>query len=58
MGLGNVFLKDLIELKHKGALDGATRVITVGQDFVKDGDPVEAVSAAEAAPQPKAEPPA
>ena len=26
MGLGNVFLKDLIELKHKGALDGATRV--------------------------------
>lgn len=39
-------------------LPGATRVITVGQDFVKDGDPVEAVSAAEAAPAPRTEPPA
>ncbi|MNC89305.1 hypothetical protein D3C83_52170 [compost metagenome] len=29
-------------------IEGATRVIVVGQDFVKDGDPVEAVSAAEA----------
>jgi multidrug efflux system membrane fusion protein len=37
-------------------IDGATRVIVVGQDFVKDGDPVEAVSAAEA--NKPAEPPA
>jgi multidrug efflux system membrane fusion protein len=29
-------------------IDGVARVIIVGQDFVKDGDPVEAVSAAEA----------
>ena len=29
-------------------LKGVTRVIVVGQDFVKDGDPVEAVTAAEA----------
>lgn len=28
-------------------VDGTTRVITVGQDFVKDGDPVEAVSSTE-----------
>jgi multidrug efflux system membrane fusion protein len=34
----------------------STRVIVVGQDFVKDGDAVEAVVAAETAP--KAEPPA
>jgi multidrug efflux system membrane fusion protein len=46
------------EMVWVSGLDGATRVITVGQDFVKDGDPVEAVSAAEAAPQQKAEPPA
>jgi len=39
-------------------LKGASRVIVVGQDFVKDGDAVEAVTAAEAAPAPKAEPPA
>jgi multidrug efflux system membrane fusion protein len=31
-------------------LKGATRVIVVGQDFVKDGDAVEAVTAAEAHP--------
>lgn len=31
-------------------LDKPTRVITVGQDFVKDGDPVEAVKAAEMNP--------
>ena len=37
-------------------IEGATRVIVVGQDFVKDGDPVEAVSAAEAGSD--AEPPA
>jgi multidrug efflux system membrane fusion protein len=37
-------------------IEGATRVIVVGQDFVKDGDPVEAVSAAEA--DSDAEPPA
>jgi multidrug efflux system membrane fusion protein len=30
-------------------LNGVTRVIVVGQDFVKDGDPVEAVTAEEAA---------
>jgi multidrug efflux system membrane fusion protein len=36
-------------------LNGVARVIVVGQDFVKDGDPVEAVTAAEASPQ---EPPA
>jgi multidrug efflux system membrane fusion protein len=30
-------------------LNGVSRVIVVGQDFVKDGDPVEAVTAAEAA---------
>lgn len=34
----------------------ASRVIVVGQDFVKDGDPVEAVSAAEA--EAKEQPPA
>jgi multidrug efflux system membrane fusion protein len=28
-------------------LDGTTKVITVGQDFVKDGDPVEAVNSTE-----------
>jgi len=28
-------------------LDGPARVIVVGQDFVKDGDPVEAASAAD-----------
>ncbi len=40
-------------------LDGPTRVIVVGQDFVKDGDPVEAVAAAEAdAPAAEAEAPA
>ncbi len=37
-------------------LGGATRVIVVGQDFVKDGDLVEAVAAAEA--DVKSEPPA
>ncbi len=30
-------------------IDRPVRVIVVGQDFVKDGDQVEAVSAAEAA---------
>jgi multidrug efflux system membrane fusion protein len=29
-------------------IEGSTRVIVVGQDFVRDGDPVEAVSAADA----------
>jgi multidrug efflux system membrane fusion protein len=37
-------------------IDTASRVIVVGQDFVKDGDPVEAVSAAKA--DTKTEPPA
>ena len=37
-------------------IEGATRVIVVGQDFVKDGDPVEAVSAADA--EDNQEPPA
>ena len=37
-------------------IEGSTSVIVVGQDFVKDGDPVEAVSAAE--PEVKTEPPA
>jgi hypothetical protein len=38
----------------------ASRVIVVGQDFVKDGDKVEAVSAAEAEAPPTAteQPPA
>src|SRR5262249_27272938 len=44
------------EMVWVSGLSGASRVITVGQDFVKDGDPVEAVSAAEAAPAPRAEP--
>ena len=37
-------------------LEKPTRVITVGQDFVKDGDPVEAVTSSElnAAPEPAA----
>jgi multidrug efflux system membrane fusion protein len=40
-------------------IDKPTRVIVVGQDFVKDGDPVEAVTAADAAPVAiKTEPPA
>jgi multidrug efflux system membrane fusion protein len=41
-------------------IEGAARVIVVGQDFVKDGDTVEAVSSANAqpAPQPEPEPPA
>ena len=38
-------------------IDNAVRVIVVGQDFVKDGDQVEAVSAAKA-DAPAAEPPA
>lgn len=37
-------------------LDRETQVIVIGQDFVKDGDPVEAVSATEA--DARAEPPA
>ena len=37
-------------------IDKASRVIVIGQDFVKDGDPVQAVSAAAA--EVKAEPPA
>ena len=37
-------------------IDTASRVIVVGQDFVKDGDLVEAVSAAKA--DVKSEPPA
>ena len=36
MGLGNVFLKDLIELKLKGALDGATRVMEIGAQQISD----------------------
>lgn len=40
-------------------IDAASRVIVVGQDFVKDGDTVEAVSAAEAeAPESSERPPA
>jgi multidrug efflux system membrane fusion protein len=46
------------EMVWVSGLTGASRVIVVGQDFVRDGDPVEAVSAAEASPRPKAEPPA
>ena len=38
-------------------VDKATRVIVVGQDFVKEGDPVDAVTAADAA-KATAEPPA
>lgn len=37
-------------------MDGPARVIVVGQDFVKDGDPIEAVPTAETAD--RAEPPA
>jgi multidrug efflux system membrane fusion protein len=37
---------------------GAVRVIVVGQDFVKEGDPVEAVSAADAGTPAAKEPPA
>jgi multidrug efflux system membrane fusion protein len=37
-------------------LDSTSRVIVVGQDFVKEGDAVEAVSAAQAEAKP--EPPA
>ena len=37
-------------------MDGPARVIVVGQDFVKDGDPIEAVSTAETAE--RTEPPA
>jgi hypothetical protein len=33
------------------------RVIVVGQDFVKDGDPVQAVSASEAEASVPSEPP-
>jgi hypothetical protein len=36
MGLGNVFLNDLIELKQKGALDGATRVMEIGAQQISD----------------------
>jgi SAM-dependent methyltransferase len=36
IGLGNVFLNDLIELKQKGALDGATRVIEIGAQQISD----------------------
>jgi SAM-dependent methyltransferase len=36
MGLGNVFLNDLIELKLKGALDGATRVMEIGAQQISD----------------------
>ena len=39
-------------------LKGASRVIVVGQDFVKDGDAVEAVSAADAGPAKTTVPPA
>ena len=46
------------EMVWVSGLKGAVRVIVVGQDFVKDGGPVEAVSAAEAEPAaPKTEPP-
>src|SRR5580693_10425559 len=36
MGLGNVFLRDLIELKQKGALDGAKRVMEIGAQQISD----------------------
>ncbi len=36
MGLGNVFLNDLIELKQKGALDGAKRVMEIGAQQISD----------------------
>lgn len=36
MGLGNVFLTDLIELKQTGALDGATRVMEIGAQQISD----------------------
>jgi SAM-dependent methyltransferase len=36
MGLGNVFLNDLIELKLKGALDGASRVMEIGAQQISD----------------------
>jgi SAM-dependent methyltransferase len=36
MGLGNVFLNDLIELKQKGALDGASRVMEIGAQQISD----------------------
>jgi SAM-dependent methyltransferase len=36
MGLGNVFLRDLIELKQKGALDGAGRVMEIGAQQLSD----------------------
>jgi len=36
MGLGNVFLTDLIELKQKGALDGAKRVMEIGAQQISD----------------------
>jgi membrane fusion protein, multidrug efflux system len=39
-------------------VDRATRVIIVGQDFVKNGDPVEAVSATESEMKASSEPPA
>jgi multidrug efflux system membrane fusion protein len=46
---------DGIESVWVTGIDGPTRVIVVGQDFVKDGDQVEAVLVAET---PAAEPPA
>jgi hypothetical protein len=36
MGLGNVFLNDLIELKQKGALDGGRRVMEIGAQQISD----------------------
>ena len=36
MGLGNVFLNNLIELKQKGALDGAKRVVEIGAQQISD----------------------
>src|SRR6202035_5207973 len=36
MGLGYVFLNDLIELKQKSALDGATGVMKIGAQQISD----------------------
>jgi len=49
-------VEDGLESVWVTGLDGSSRVIVVGQDFVKEGDPVEAVSAA--ARSGKGEPPA
>jgi multidrug efflux system membrane fusion protein len=51
-------VEDGREMVWVSGLKGSARVIVVGQDYVKDGDPVEAVAAAEASPASKTEPPA